>query len=106
MVETHKILADLKKHLIQNYNGSIKEIVLFGSHASGKSTQDSDYDVLIVLDNDYSAKDENIILDLCYDINLKYDIIVDAHLLSQREIETIRGKQPIFVNALKNGIHA
>lgn len=106
MVVNHKILADLKKHLIQNYNGSIKEIVLFGSHASGKSTQDSDYDVLIVLDNDYSAKDENIILDLCYDINLKYDILIDAHLLSQREIETIRGKQPIFVNALKNGIHA
>jgi predicted nucleotidyltransferase len=106
MVENHKILADLKKHLIQNYNGSINEIVLFGSHASGKSTPDSDYDVLIVLENDYSTKDENMILDLCYDINLKYDILIDAHLLSQREIDTIRGKQPIFVNALKNGIHA
>lgn len=106
MVENNKILADLKKHLIQNYNGSINEIVFFGSHASGKSTPDSDYDVLIVLENDYSTKDENMILDLCYDINLKYDILIDAHLLSQSEIDTIRGKQPIFVNALKNGIHA
>jgi uncharacterized protein len=106
MIDNHKILTDLKKHLIQNYDGSINEIILFGSHARGESTQDSDYDILIVLDNDYSAKDENIILDLCYDINLKYDILIDAHLMSQREIKSIRGKQPIFVNALKNGIHA
>ncbi len=106
MIDNHKILADLKEHLIQNYDGSISEIILFGSHASGRSTRDSDYDILIILENDYSAKDENVILDLCYDINLKYDILIDAHLLSQREINSLRGKQPIFVNALKNGIHA
>ncbi len=106
MVDNQKILSDLKEHLIQNYDGSINEIILFGSHARAESTEDSDYDILIVLDNDYSAKDENIILDLCYDINLKHNILIDAHLLSKREIKSIRGKQPIFVNALKSGIHA
>ncbi|MFO7881942.1 MAG: nucleotidyltransferase domain-containing protein [Kosmotogaceae bacterium] len=106
MVDKQKILSDLKEHLNQNYNGPINEIVLFGSHARGESTEDSDYDILIVLDNEYSAKDEDVILDLCYDINLKYNILIDAHILSIREIKSIRGKQPIFVNALKAGIHA
>jgi len=106
MIDNQKILSDLKEHLNQNYDGSINEIVLFGSHARGESTRDSDYDILIVLDNDYSAKDENVILDLCYDINLKYNILIDAHLLSKSEMKSIRGKQPIFVNALKSGIHA
>ncbi len=106
MIDNQKILSDLKEHLNQNYDGSINEIVLFGSHARGESTRDSDYDILIVLDNDYSAKDENVILDLCYDINLKYNILIDAHLLSKSEMKSIRGKQPIFVNALKSGVHA
>ena len=106
MIDNQKILSDLKEHLNQNYDGSINEIVLFGSHARGESTRDSDYDILIVLDNDYSAKDENVILDLCYDINLKHNILIDAHLLSKSEMKSIRGKQPIFVNALKSGIHA
>ncbi len=106
MADNQKILSDLKEYLIQNYYGSINEIVLFGSHARGQSTEDSDYDILIVLDNDYSTKDENIILDLCYDINLKYNILIDVHLLSKSELKSIRGKQPIFVNALKSGIHA
>ncbi len=106
MSDNQKILSDLKEHLSQNYDGSINEIVLFGSHARGESTEDSDYDILIVLDNDYSAKDEDIILDLCYDINLKYNILIDVHLLSTSEIKSIRGRQPIFVNALKSGIHS
>ncbi len=96
MVDNQKILSDLKEHLIQNYDGSINEIILFGSHTRGESTEDSDNDILIVLDNDYSAKDEFIILVLCYDINLKYNILIDAHLISKREIKSIRGKQPIF----------
>ena len=106
MIENQKILADLKEHLIKNYDGSISKIVLFGSHARGESTGDSDYDILIVLDNDYSAKEENVILDLCYDINLKYNILIDAHILSKKEMQSMRGRQPIFVNALKAGIHA
>jgi uncharacterized protein len=107
MVNKKKLLlADLKEHLILNYDGSINEVILFGSHARGESNEFSDYDILIVLDNDYSTNDENVILDLCYDINLKYDILIDAHLISRKEIKSIRGKQPIFVNALKKGIYA
>jgi len=81
-------------------------VILFGSQARGDSKEYSDYDVLIVLDKDYSGKDENQILDLCYDIDLKYNILIDAHLISSKELTSIRGRQPVFVNAIKSGIHA
>jgi len=55
---------------------------------------------------DYNKSDEDKILDICYDIDLKYDILIDVHLLSTNELETKRGKQPVFVNALKYGIYA
>ena len=101
-----KILTDLKIHLQKNYGNSVKEVILFGSHARGDSNDDSDYDILILLEKDYSGQDENKILDLCYDIDLKYDILLDVHLISKREIASIRGRQPVFVNALKSGIYA
>jgi predicted nucleotidyltransferase len=84
----------------------VKDIILFGSQAYGNPTEISDYDVLIVLKNDYTARDENQIYDLCYDINLKYNIIIDAHLISEKELHTIKGKQPIFTKAIKSGIYA
>jgi len=99
-------LIDLKQHLQKHYGDSIKDIVLFGSQARGDSTEYSDYDILIVLDKDYSGRDENKILDLCYDIDLKYNILLDVHLLSKREMNSERGKQPIFIKALNSGLYA
>jgi uncharacterized protein len=104
--KNEKILSELKNHLIRNYGNSVKDVVLFGSHARGDSNKYSDYDVLIILKNDYSGQDENKILDLCYDIDLKHDILLDVHIISIKELETIRGKQPIFTNAIKSGIYA
>ncbi|MEX2410516.1 MAG: nucleotidyltransferase domain-containing protein [Candidatus Paceibacterota bacterium] len=106
MSDNSKILSDLKSHLNTNYGNSVMDVILFGSQARGDAKEYSDYDILIVLDKDYSGKDENQILDLCYDINLKYNILIDAHLISRKELNSIRGRQPVFVNAIKSGIHA
>ena len=57
-------------------------------------------------DNDYTGRDENQILDLCYDINLKYNILIDTHIISKNEIYSPRGRQTIFSNALNSGIYA
>jgi uncharacterized protein len=105
-VDNKIILSELKEHLIENYGDSVKDVVLFGSQARGDSNKFSDYDVLIILKKAYSGRDENKILDLCYDIDLKHDILLDVHIISNNELKTIRGKQPIFVNAIKSGIYA
>ncbi len=106
MVSNQEILNDLKTHLQEHYPKALREVVLFGSRAHGNAQEDSDYDILIILNKNYTAEDENQILDLCYDINLKYDILIDAHLLSVQELNTLRGRQPIFINALDTGIYA
>ncbi len=90
----------------KNYGTSIKDVILFGSQAWGNAKEYADYDILIVLKKHYSGKDENEIYDLCFDIDLEYNILIDAHLISEQEIASLRGKQPMFVNALKSGIYA
>ena len=106
MIDRKLILSDLKLNLRAQYSDSVKDVILFGSQARDKANEFSDYDILILLNKDYSSKDENSILDICYDIDLKYNILIDVHVLSTNELMTRRGKQPIFVNALKNGIYA
>lgn len=106
MINKSIILKDLKNHLTDKLSESVKDVILFGSQATGKPTEYSDYDILIILGNDYSGEDENRILDLCYDINLKYDIILDVHILSKSELNSIRGRQAVFSKAIKSGIYA
>ncbi len=106
MTEKIQILKELKKHL-QIYSGlGIKDIILFGSQLMTQENSDSDFDLLIILDKDYNWKDENRILDLCYDIDLKYNILIDAHIISEKEINSKRGRQSIFINAVKSGVYA
>ena len=102
-----KILHDLKAHLQSKLSEDIKEVILFGSQASSVSSKnDSDYDIVILLKSKPDWKRKRMISDLCYDIDLKYNIITDTHVLSEKELNTLRGKQPIFQNAIDNGIHA
>lgn len=106
MIDSKLILNDLKYSLKRQYSDSVKNVILFGSHSKNTATEYSDYDILILLNSDYNRQDENTILDICYDIDLKYNIYIDAHILSTKDLMTRRGKQPIFLNALKNGIYA
>ena len=106
MTDKLTIIRELKNTLQIGLDGSVRDIILFGSQASNKASEESDYDVLIVLDKDYDSKTENKVYDLCYDIDLKYNIIIDAHLISTKELAARRGKQPLFISALQKGLYA
>jgi predicted nucleotidyltransferase len=70
-----KALKELKLTLAENFQ--LLDFRIFGSKVKGTDVQDSDLDVMIVLE-DYSPKIESRIDDLIFDINLKYDCFIAA----------------------------
>lgn len=101
-----EILNEVNTLLKTRLSENLKEVILFGSRATGKFNKNSDYDILVVLKNKVDWKIEREISDLFYKIDLKYNIITDTHIISETEFSTLRGKQPIFINALEKGYHA
>lgn len=99
-----QILHDLQTQLSGFLGNEFIKVYLFGSQAKNTQTTDSDYDILILLKskNDWKTKDR--IIDICYEIDLKHNILIDPHILAEEELSTIRGKQPIFNQAILNGI--
>ncbi len=107
MINKLQILQALKLLLVQHFGDKIKEVILFGSQAKGTANKFSDYDVLVILTGDYDWKLRDQITDIMYDLELKYDILFDKHLISVCEINnSLRGAEPIYVNAIKNGVYA
>ena len=104
-IEAQHILKDMKSLLNQNYPNEVVNIILFGSQING-AKEDSDFDILVVLKNTVNWKTEKEINDLLYQVDLKYGIVTDTHILSEKDIQSLRGKQPVFMNALTNGIYA
>jgi len=105
-IDKKVVLNDLSNLLKARFGDDLRDVVLFGSQSNGTAHKDSDYDFLIVLKEKVDWKIEGEISDLCYEIDLKYDIITDIHILSEADLSTIRGRQPIFVDALANGLYA
>lgn len=46
------LLKPVKFSLLKRYGNQIKEILLYGSHARGEATKNSDIDLLVVIDDD------------------------------------------------------
>jgi predicted nucleotidyltransferase len=106
MADKYQILNELKDILSKNLGSNLKEVILFGSHAYGGAHADSDYDFLIILKEIPDWKMKRRISDYCYDLDLKYETFLDVHILGEEELNTLRGKQPIFQTALEKGIRA
>lgn len=101
-----EILKDFSQLLRLRFSDDLKDLVLFGSRITGEAKKDSDYDFLVILKQKVDWKTEREISDLSYEIELKYNIVTDTHVLAESELSTLRGKQPIFVNAITKGLHA
>ncbi len=104
---TLRILKEIKHTLQTNFGEEIVEVILFGSRARGRAKSWSDYDLLILLRNPYDWDKKQQIREVLYlEIILKRNIMTDTHFLSLSELDTLRGKQPIFSKALQNGVYA
>jgi uncharacterized protein len=97
------VLSKLALQLRQQYQGQLDQIILFGSHARGEATSDSDIDVLIVLKELVNASTElqntsKLTAQLCLD----YDVLISRMFMSRSRYET--EQSPLLKNIRREGI--
>jgi uncharacterized protein len=99
---TH-ILAELRAHLQQVYQERLVQVMLFGSQARGEATEDSDIDVLIVLQNPVNAVNElNQLSEFIANLCLKYNTLVSCVFMSDEQFQ--RRNTPLLLNIRQEGI--
>ena len=105
--ERQKLIRNLKVVLRSYFGNNIQDVILFGSQANNTATEFSDYDILIILKEHYDWKYRKKINHTIYDLEIKDDVIFDMHLLSLYELNnTLKGAEPIYKKALKQGVYA
>lgn len=69
-----KALQEFKKKILERFPDA--EIILYGSKARGDHhDEESDMDVLVLLNKEATTSLEEEIFDLAYDIELKYEVV-------------------------------
>ncbi len=105
-MERDVILKAVKDKLLETFGDKIKDVILFGSQAWGVPHEDSDWDFVIVVRGEYDWQFKRAVSDEMCEIDLKYEIITQSLIISDWELEhSLRGKQPIFEDAIAQGIY-
>jgi uncharacterized protein len=104
-INTKSLLAELKSGLTRLYGGRLKAVVLFGSYARGDYDQNSDLDVMIVLDDYHRVWDELVhSAELASDLSLKYNVTISRTFMKEKQWKS--GDLPVLRNIRAEGIPA
>ncbi len=100
-----RLVEQVKAFLHERYGAGIKRVILYGSHARGEATEDSDIDVLVLVDQSLDPREvENSLSDLLYDIILEEHELVSVIAVSEERFENYNS--PFMLNVRKEGITA
>lgn len=99
------ILRELKRGLQLIYGERLRGVYLFGSYSRGEADQESDFDVLVVL-QDFTryALEVDRTAELAADLSLKYSVTVS--LVFFREHEWLHGDTPFLSNVRDEAVPA
>lgn len=80
-------------------------LILYGSYARGDNNEDSDIDLLVLLDTDKITYDDRArIRHLLYPLELEAGIHISPVLRSRRQWEQKQVITPFYLNVTKEGI--
>ncbi len=95
-------LAELLKKLEENFPKQIVQTILYGSKARGDSNEDSDIDLLVILENENNQIFWDI-LTLASQVSLEYDLLINPIISNINRIERQRGFS-FYRNAARDAI--
>lgn len=106
-----KTLKENQQEILQRCKEIILEVVptaqliLYGSRARGEAMADSDYDLLVIIDDPISWQLERIIGDRTYELELETDSVLSIQFISS-EAWNSRSYQslPFHQNVVRDGI--
>ncbi len=80
-------------------------VLLYGSVARGMQRPDSDYDILVLTDEELGSSQKDALRDAIYDFQLPRGILVSARFFSKAQWDTeLYRAMPLHVEIDKDGI--
>jgi len=97
-----RLVEQVKAHLHEKYGEGIKRVILYGSHARGEATKNSDVDVLVLVDPSLNpSKVRESIGDLLFDIVLEEGEVISVIVIPEDFFET--HNFPFMLNVRREG---
>lgn len=104
--ELRIVLNEVKNASQQLYGDKLNRIILYGSYARGDNTEESDIDIMIILN---CGADEirglrGVTAEMASDISLEREVFLSVLLRDKKHFEDNLGFLPFYQNIAKEGV--
>ena len=86
------------------FKDKLKKIILFGSYSRGDYDDESDVDVMALIDDPKPKKYDDIILDVEVDLSIAFDIVLTIFVEAESEYQEARLYKPLLKAIEQEGI--
>ena len=105
-MDLRKMLLELEEKLQRVYGNKLKAVILYGSVARGTATEESDLDIMVLVDG--TAQElrtfEDQLSDVSTDISIKYFKVFSIIDISYQEYMRWVNTSPFYRNVSKEGV--
>ena len=99
----NKAIAEVKNILNRNLGEGV-ELYLFGSVARKEYVRDSDIDILVLVPGEVNTAIEERIIDLIYEVELKYSVVFGVVVYSKKFWSSKKAKVMPFYQNIQNDV--
>jgi len=106
-IELKQILDELIQNSIPIFDKKLKRVILFGSYARGDYDEESDIDVMFLIDDEakiLSSKYRKPVRRIIADIDWKYEVLLCSVLQNEQDFYAAVNSIPFYHNVEKEGI--
>lgn len=102
----NNILQQYVQEIMRIYGSHLKRVILYGSYARGDFREDSDVDIMILLDiTDIESKEYfDRLIDTTFDFNLEYGLDIKPIAKSSEHFWKWVDIYPFYTNINKEGV--
>lgn len=101
-----RVLRKVRSSSEKLYAEKLNKIILYGSYARGDNTEESDIDIMIVLNCDYDEvrKFRGKTSEMASDISLEEDVFLSILLRDRKHFEDNKDFLPFYRNVIQDGV--
>lgn len=100
------LLQQYTTEVVKIYGHKLKEVILYGSYARGDNREDSDIDIMILVDlDDIEIKEKgNELSEVTFDYNYDHDLLIMPIVKNQEHFNKWINAYPFYNNVRREGI--
>jgi len=98
------ILYALERELGKIFKDKLKKIILFGSYSRGDYKDESDIDVMVLVDDPNPYQYDDALLDIEVDLSLEFEAVLSIFAENESSYEEAKAYKPFLKAIEKEGI--